>query len=515
MDVSGELADLVVKQRLLQNRLVKALEVASTLELRLLSELSTVEEDGRERLGALVDGFCWVLARRATALVEVEDWVGDETERLVWEALSSLAWEEVGTGFDRLCVEGRLWDMRHEDHALDVAKYYDGLSEWNPGHTVILPMAQAISRNVARRTELTLHGEALRAANEAKSIDLMKDAVDARYQAVLDARRSGGAPTWRRTVELVAATATKGPVASVERQRGVMMGLTRIDNLMGGLRPGQLCFVAARPSHGKTSLIVHWAIEAAMAGKSVALISMEMTEQQIARMCLARISNVDHAQIRRGLESEEHIAAVTDARIELDRLPIHVHGTGKLELKALKAMCRELALSRGVQVVFIDYAQLIDDSDTRRSDGRSAEGSVITGALKGLATELDIGVCAAAQLNREVEKRQHGRNPKPMMSDLREWGTIEADADVILFVHREWMYSKNQAHYAWNTIVLGKNREGPTGEDTVLFDPRVVRFSDLLPDEVDPADAAAIAGLVEPPPQQGLYQQGATDGNQD
>ena len=510
MDVTGELADLVTKQRLLQNRLVKALEVASTLELRLLSELSTQDEDGRSRLGELVEGFCWVLARRATALVEVEDWVGEPTEKLIWEALSSLAWDEVGTGFDRLCVETRLRDMRHEDDALDVAKYYDSLSEWNPGHTIILPMAEAIARNVARRTELILHGEALLAASEAKSIDILKEVVDAKYQAVLDARHSSGAPTWRRTVELVTATATKGPVTSAERQRGVLLGLNRIDNLMGGLRPGQLCFVAARPSHGKTSLMVYWAIEAAVAGHRVALISLEMTEDQIARMCLARLSNVDHAQIRRGLETEEHITAVNEARTELDRLPLHVHGTGKLELKALKAMCRELALSRGVETVFIDYAQLIDDLDTRRQDGRSAEGAVITGTLKGLATELGIGVCAAAQLNREVEKRQHGKNPKPMMSDLREWGTIEADADVILFVHREWMYSKNQAHYGWNTIVLGKNREGQTGEDTVLFDPRVVQFSDPVPEEAD------LTGLDAPAPAQpGLYNQGATDGNQD
>ena len=298
---------------------------------------------------------------------------------------------------------------------------------------------------------------------------------------------------------------------------GVASGLRDLDRKMGGLQPSDLIIVAGRPGMGKTSLATNIAFNIARAWESerdqgghvkttnggiIGFFSLEMSAEQLATRVIAEQSGVSSSRIRRGDIREDEFNRIADVARDLQTLPFYIDQTGGITIAQLTARARRLKRQKGLDVLIIDYIQLLSGS-ARRGDNRVQELTEITTGLKALAKELNVPIIALSQLSRQVENRDDKR---PQLSDLRESGSIEQDADVVLFVYREEYYLANkkpregtEEFFKWESdmnaahgkaeIIIGKQRHGPTGTVDVQFDAEVTRFSNLasednLPDRI-------------------------------
>ncbi len=299
---------------------------------------------------------------------------------------------------------------------------------------------------------------------------------------------------------------------------GLATGLRDLDSKMGGLQPSDLVIVAGRPGMGKTALATNIAYNIARAwqgevradghistvnGGIVGFFSLEMSAEQLATRIIAEQTEIPSSTIRRGAITEIDFEKIKDISIALQSLPFYVDETGGLSVAQLAARARRLKRQRGLDVLIVDYIQLLQGSARRAQESRVQEVTEITTSLKALAKELNIPVLALSQLSRQVESRDDKR---PQLSDLRESGSIEQDADVVLFVFREEYYLANKEprpgtdEYAkWQAdlaavhgkaeLIIGKQRHGPTGTVQVQFDASVTRFADLareqqLPEQI-------------------------------
>ncbi len=286
---------------------------------------------------------------------------------------------------------------------------------------------------------------------------------------------------------------------------GVSTGLAALDDLLGGLHKSDLIIVAGRPSMGKTALATNIAFNAARThrtapgpdgtpqtfdGASVGFFSLEMSGEQLVTRILAEQAGVPSERVRRGQLSGPEMDRLIEVSTRLESLPFHVDEAPALSIAALRARARRLKRQRGLDLIVVDYLQLCESA---RKDGRVQEVSEITRGLKTLAKELDVPVLALSQLSRKVEERQDKR---PQLSDLRDSGTIEQDADVVMFVYREEYYLErgSDADRARIADVAGraevhiaKSRHGPTGIAHLRFDGPTTRFSDV------PADIRQVA----------------------
>jgi replicative DNA helicase len=281
---------------------------------------------------------------------------------------------------------------------------------------------------------------------------------------------------------------------------------------MGGLQASDLVIIAGRPGMGKTALATNIAYNVAKAhrgetradghietidGGIVGFFSLEMSAEQLATRIIAERTGIPSSTIRRGGITEADFEIIKDVSVELQHLPFYVDETGGLTVAQLAARARRLKRQRGLDVLFIDYIQLLQGSSRRAQEGRVQEVTEITTSLKALAKELNVPVVALSQLSRQVENRD---DKKPQLSDLRESGSIEQDADVVLFVFREEYYLSNkeprpgsEEHLKWQTemaavhgkaeIIIGKQRHGPTGTVQLQFEAAVTRFDDLSRDD--------------------------------
>jgi replicative DNA helicase len=290
---------------------------------------------------------------------------------------------------------------------------------------------------------------------------------------------------------------------------GIATGLDDLDRMMGGLQSSDLIILAGRPGMGKTSLATNVAYNVAKAwrgevkpdghtvtvnGGVVGFFSLEMSSEQLATRIIAEQTEIPSNKIRRGNITESDFEKIKDYSIELQNLPLYVDETGGISVAQLAARARRLKRQRGLDLIVIDYLQLLSGSTKRSSENRVQEITEITTKLKALAKELNVPVMALSQLSRQVESRDDKR---PQLSDLRESGSIEQDADVVLFVYREEYYHQmrkplesNREKFAeWLSeadkvhgkaeVIIGKQRHGPTGTVELQFDAAVTRFSSL------------------------------------
>jgi replicative DNA helicase len=295
---------------------------------------------------------------------------------------------------------------------------------------------------------------------------------------------------------------------------GIATGLTKLDHLMGGLQPSDLVIVAGRPGMGKTALATNIAFNIARShedrqkpdgtretvnGGIVGFFSLEMSAEQLATRIIAEQASVPSYKIRRGEVSDTEWYRIVEASQAMQTIPFYIDQTGGLSIAQLAARARRLKRQRGLDVLVIDYLQLLGSSRAR-SDSRVQEVTEITTGLKALAKDLNVPVVALSQLSRQVENRDDKR---PQLSDLRESGSIEQDADVVLFVFREEYYLNNKnpkegtpEFFAWQEaqekvhgkaeIIIGKHRHGPTGTVELAFDAEVTRFANLADEEYLP-----------------------------
>jgi replicative DNA helicase len=287
---------------------------------------------------------------------------------------------------------------------------------------------------------------------------------------------------------------------------GIATGFTDLDRLLGGLHPSDLIILAGRPSMGKTALATNIAFNVARArmhsdregktgkdraGGVVGFFSLEMSAEQLATRMLSEFAEIESHRIKRGeIEPNEYVR-LKDAAVELQSLPLHIDETGGISIAALQARARRLQRS-GLDVLVVDYLQLVTAA-SRRSEGRVQEVSEITQGLKALAKDLKVPVIALSQLSRQVEMRDDKR---PQLSDLRESGSIEQDADVVMFVYREEYYRARaepkpgtDAHFEWQRemddirnraeVIVGKQRHGRIDKVDLHFDHRFTKFSTI------------------------------------
>lgn len=268
---------------------------------------------------------------------------------------------------------------------------------------------------------------------------------------------------------------------------GVTTGYTRLDKLTAGLQPSDLIIVAARPSMGKTAFAMCMTLNAAVRQNvPVAVFSLEMSKEQLIQRMLAVWGKVDLSKLRRpSLLTDEDWQHLYTAAEVIAHAPVYIDDTPALSTLELRARVRRLKADKGLGLVVVDYLQLMRTN--RRTDSRELEISDISRSLKGLAKEMNIPVVALAQLNRKVEDRGDKR---PMLSDLRESGAIEQDADVIMFVYREDVYKyqkpAERPPQGKAEIIIGKQRNGPVGVAELLYMSPYTSFEDIAPDWMPP-----------------------------
>ena len=278
---------------------------------------------------------------------------------------------------------------------------------------------------------------------------------------------------------------------------GVPSGLTDLDDRLGGMHKQDLIIIAGRPSMGKTALATNIAFYAAQniqknnISSSVAFFSLEMSSEQLSTRILSEQSRIKSNDIRRGKINQEDFEKFIEASKNLENLPLHIDDTPAITIAALSNRARRLKRKQGLDLIVIDYIQLMKSSGYK-NEGRVLEIAQITQGLKALAKELDVPVLALSQLSRQVEQRE---DKKPQLSDLRESGSIEQDADVVMFVFREQYYLEKQEpklgtteHVEWQEkmnqvhnqaeIIIGKQRHGPTGLIKLEFESAFTKFKD-------------------------------------
>lgn len=259
---------------------------------------------------------------------------------------------------------------------------------------------------------------------------------------------------------------------------GLSSGFKDFDKLTTGLQPSDLIIVAGRPSMGKTTFAVNIAESAAIAAQvPVAIYSMEMSAEQLAFRMIASLGQVNQTKLRTGEFEQDDWNSINSAVQLMTEAPIFIDDTPALSPTELRARARRLKRQHDVGLVVVDYLQLMQVQGS--NENRATEISEISRSLKALAKELNVPVIALSQLNRSVEQRQDKR---PVMSDLRESGAIEQDADLIVFIYREEVYMPETTRKGMADIILAKQRNGPIGDVTLTFQGEFTRFRDFVPD---------------------------------
>ena len=373
--------------------------------------------------------------------------------------------------------------------------------------------------DLATRRELITIGEdmvnvAFDAPVDFAPRDQIEDAERRLYELAEIGRYGGGFQRF----ETALTTAVDMAARAYQREgrlSGLASGLKDLDNKMGGLQASDLIIVAGRPGMGKTALATNIAYNVARAwrgevradghidtvnGGIVGFFSVEMSAEQLATRIIAEQSGIPSSTIRRGGINERDFEKIKDVAVELQHLPFFIDETGGLTVAQLAARARRLKRQKGLDLVVIDYIQLLQGSSRRSQENRVQEVTEITTNLKALAKELNVPIMALSQLSRQVENRDDKR---PQLSDLRESGSIEQDADVVMFVFREEYYLSNKEprpgtdeYTKWQVemaavhgkaeIIIGKQRHGPTGTVNVQFDAAVTRFDNLARDDQMP-----------------------------
>lgn len=341
----------------------------------------------------------------------------------------------------------------------------------------------------------------------AKSVQLAEDAEGQIYSLMEAGSTERGIVSFSSAV----AGALEAMAAAYQRDgklAGLSTGLIDLDRKLGGLHPSDLLILAGRPSMGKTALATNIAFHVArnyqyeikpdgsrktVDGGVVLFFSLEMSAEQLASRILADLSGVSSDKLRKGLIDARDFALVREAAVEFEKAPLHIDDTGGLSVAKMAARARRQKRLTGLDLIVVDYLQLLTVSGKRSQANRVEQVSEITGALKALAKELNVPVLALSQLSRQLENRDDKR---PQLSDLRESGSIEQDADAVMFVYREAYYLEraepkegSKEHLAWEEsmsamfnradVIIGKQRHGPIGTVPLHFNPDTTRFGNL------------------------------------
>ena len=449
---------------------------------------------------------------RATAILKPDQFY-DPLHARIFETLSQMI-ERGGVVATPLTLHAA---MKADPGVMEMGgqAYFEALRAAAPAIPNIRDLANIIA-DLAMRRSLIRIGEdivhtAYEAPTEKTSRQQIEEAEKALYAVAEQGKYGEGALDFhealRRTVEAAEKAHARGGNIS-----GVTSGFIEIDNLLGGLQPSDLLIIAGRPGMGKTALGTNMAFHAAKAylddlannaefprGAPVLFFSLEMAAQQLAARILSEQTELEVWKIRNGRFTDSEWEKFVLAMQDLSTLPLHIDDTGGISIAQIAARARRMKREKNIGLIIIDYLQLVDPS--RRHDNRVQEITEVTKGLKALAKELNIPVIALSQLSRGVDARDDKR---PVLSDLRESGSIEQDADVVMFVYREEYYLKSRkpdesdvAEFTkWSEkmeratnlaeVLVEKHRHGATRAIQLTFEGSFTRFSNRADDSIVP-----------------------------
>ncbi len=393
--------------------------------------------------------------------------------RHIFDALILLYEKNKGVGIDAVLLRDEL-EKRGNLEDVGGVEYIGKILDSVPSSANVAYYAGVIKEKKLLRDLIATAGEILENAySQSVEVNEVLDEAERRIFAVTDKNISGGATALKdlvvRSFELI------------EKRQGIHVtglptGFYELDDLTCGLQNGEMVVVAGRPSMGKTSLALNVIEHIGLSDQTpVAIFSLEMGRQQLAERFLCGISEIDSQKVRRGLLSDEDYKKLADACAELSEAPIYIDDSSTLTPLELRAKARRLKGMYDIKCVMVDYLQLMH-LGSGRVESRQQEITTISRYIKALARELTIPVVVLSQLNRSPEGREGHR---PRMSDLRESGSIEQDADVIMLLHREDYYHRGQDDYQEDNtaeLIIAKQRNGPTGTVKMTFREKITRF---------------------------------------
>lgn len=263
---------------------------------------------------------------------------------------------------------------------------------------------------------------------------------------------------------------------------GITTGFVGIDRMTSGLHNSDLNIIAARPAMGKSAFAINIATNAAKSGVPVVIFNLEMSKEQVVNRILASEAMVDNNKLRTGQLDDNDWMKLASASGILSEAPIYIDDTPGISIMEIRTKCRKLKMERNIGLVVIDYLQLVAASSGKKNASREQEISEISRSLKILAKELNVPVIALSQLSRSAEKRQEDK--RPMLSDLRESGAIEQDADIVMFIYREDYYNKETPEKNVAEIIFAKHRSGSTGTVKLSWLGNYTKFLDIARDDI-------------------------------
>ena len=424
--------------------------------------------------GLLLDNNAW---DRVGDLLTEGDFYRHE-HRLIFMAVSKLINDskpaDVITVFEHLQAQGKAQEVGG-------IVYLNQLAQYVPSATNIRRYAEIVREKAILRKLLTASDEiATQAQNpQGKPVERILDEAEQKIFAIGEEgsrMKQGFQSLDTLVVDLL--DRVQEMADNPMDVTGVPTGFADLDRMTSGLQAGDLVVLAARPSMGKTSFAVNIAEHVALHEQlPVAIFSMEMGAAQLAVRIVGSIGRVNQGNLRTGKLSDEEWPRLTEAIERLRTVSLHIDETPGLTPTELRANARRLARQCGkLGLIVVDYLQLMSGSGSSGSDNRATELGEISRGLKMLAKELQCPVIALSQLNRSVEQRTDKR---PMMSDLRESGAIEQDADIIMFIYRDDYYNKDSNEPNIAEVIIGKQRNGPTGTVKLFFQKNQTRFENL------------------------------------
>ncbi len=457
--------------------MVRALDDGVSLESaeqRLKVPPNSVEAEQSLLGGLMLDQSAW---DKVADLVVADDFYRKD-HRLIFSAISELA--EAGSPGDVVTISEHLAN-RNELDAAGGLEYLAMLANETPGAANIRAYA-TIMRERSLLRSLIHAGNEISGSAYATGGRSAADLVDRAERLVFDIaeRGSRGKAGFRALKQILPDAVDRIDLLhqSGGDITGIPSGFSEFDKLTAGLQPGELIVIAGRPSMGKTTFAVNIAENAAIGAKvPTAIFSMEMPSQQLAFRLISSLGRVDQSHLRTGKFPDEDWSRINTAVQLMSDAPIFIDDSPSLTPTEIRARARRLKREANLGLIVIDYLQLMQVLGT--TENRATEISEISRSLKALAKELELPVIALSQLNRSVEQRTDKR---PVMSDLRESGAIEQDADLIIFIYREEVYKQDTPRKGIADISIAKQRNGPIGDFPLTFVGRFTRFENWVPE---------------------------------
>ncbi len=401
--------------------------------------------------------------------------------RHIYEALISLYEKNKGIGIDGVLLRDELIKQKHLEEVGGV-EYLGKILNSVPSSANLIYYSSIVKDKMLLRELISAAGEILDSAyHQTGEMQETLDSAEQKIFAITDRNISGSAVAIK---DLVARSFELIESRQGTHVTGLATGYYELDELTCGLQNGEMIIVAGRPSMGKTSLALNMTEHLGLVEKiPTAIFSLEMGKQQLAERFLCSISEIDSQKVRRGLLGDEHFRQLADACDELAKAPIYIDDTSTLTPLEIRAKARRLKSKYDIQCIVVDYLQLMHIG-SGRIESRQQEITTISRHLKAVARELNVPVIVLSQLNRSPEGRE---GHKPRMSDLRESGSIEQDADVVMLLHRESYYHRDDPDWEEqnpdkvNTaeVIIAKQRNGPTGIVNLVFREKVTRFENV------------------------------------